>query len=179
MRTTQFLRTVIHSMVTPGASACIPKRIKLLFCPGNLVMNLAGRASPTRIDPKKSRGGCRREVQCTAERRPRPHRKGRRRRREQSAWEVFLGFLIFFTVACEQERERERGREWREGAKRESTARIPFEAHPQRRQRPCRPCPTNRRRCIFPGKLLWNYKLRWPARRREQPGSGPSASVRC
>ena len=59
-----------------------------------------------------------------AERRPRPHREGRRRRREQSAWEVFLGFLIFFTVAGEREREREGGKEWREGAKRESTARI-------------------------------------------------------
>ena len=163
-------------MVTPGASACIPNRMKPLSASalaGNLVMNLAGRASPIRIDPKKSRGGCRREVQCTAERRPRPHRK--RRRREQSAWEVFLGFLIFFTVACERERERE-------GVERGSQAgkhrQNPFEAHPQRRQRPCRPCPTNRR-CIFPGKLLWNYKLRWPARRREQPGSGPSASVRC
>ena len=114
-------------MVTPGASACIPNRMKPLSASalaGNLVMNLAGRASPIRIDPKKSRGGCRREVQCTAERRPRPHRKGRRRRREQSAWEVFLGFLIFFTVACEQEREREGG-----SGEREPSGKAPPESH--------------------------------------------------
>ena len=63
-------------------------------------------------------------MQCTAERRPRPHRKGRRRRREQSAWEVFLGFLIFFSVACELYREREGG-----SGEREPSGKAPPESH--------------------------------------------------
>ena len=83
------------------------------------------------------------------------------RGREQSAWEVFFGFLIFFTVACEGQR----GKEEKE-TERASSARIPFEAHPTQ----------PKRRSIFSWETFVELQIE-VAGRREEGGGDPGAAA--
>ena len=110
------------------------------------------------------RAGGRRDVPSSF--RVRPHRNGRGPRREQSAWEVFLGFLIFFTVACdERRRERERDR---------GSGKAPPESHLRHTQRPD-PTELNRR-TIFSWETF--VELQIEVAGREGPGSGRPARPR-